>query len=1403
MHSVAANPGGSAYFEPFHYSQDRDWVMQLRSPGKAATASSSQLGNASLFEFLDGDLRPTFILDTEHSHVAYQNPALDHHVRASHSWDSAAFHRWALSLASSSTLGTLSFADQTWVGTRFRQRYIVVNSSCANEAPPTPAETPLVTPVGPSPPRTRERSATDLSVAVSDVFPRDSRRYSVASSSWHTIAASDDSSTPGGRIGLLDWTKYDMAGLSRHLRLVKRFAWATTSLGGMGAWSDVLRQVVVTIMANPEPRLLLWGDDRRMVYNEACITIFGQKHPRALGARVDEVWPEVWPDLAAVFEAVETEGRATKISNMPLILHRSGYDEETFWSFSLMPIIGPNGRTVGIVDEFTETTSQVVGDRRRNAILEINQLVAQVNTVKELWFEFLEGLEQYRDDVAYAMLYSSATNHDPSAVCQKSLPCYALEGSIGLPTGHPSVPSTFDMDDCMNEQRSLASACRQAVETGGVVTVQSKDATLPPDLALAIPGRVGGETVNTVCVLPIPDLFSNQQFAFLVLALSPRLPFNSEHAAFVHWLRDILAKSASTIFLPEEHRRARQRFEEVETSLAQQLRATALEAERVEARYAKIFQLAPVGMYAITPDSRTLFFNEAYLNISGIARHDVENGAEPGDAIHEDDLESVQACWLQCLQDKQPFMLEYRLKKLYFHIDPASGEEVAGETWVVCKAMPELDENGNVVHIQGYLIDISERKHHESIRIAQIENERSEARFARLAETAPLGMYLLKPDGKSIYLNDAYFDILGFTREEFEEAEKKGLGWGDQIHEDDVLRVTEAWRNLSEYGVPLDLEYRIKKQWRSSDPATGTEMTGPTWLQGTAVAEMGSDNKPIAVQGFVTEISLKKFSERLLAERLEEALETKRAADRFIDTISHEVLHTRKMQETWLTFDQMRNPLSAILQCADGMLTSLETSGMPVTGEDVIMSEETMKSLLDSAQTIILCAQHQKRIADDILTLSKLDSNLLVISPDQVSAPGLLEKSFKMYEAELERAGVDACLAIEKSYAELDINNVMVDSSRLLQVVINLLSNAIKFTQYAETRKITIYLGASTTRPTDNHHNASMIERRETRTEHTMTDEWGDGEDVYLQIAVEDTGRGLNEEELGHLFHRFQQASPKTYKQYGGSGLGLFISRELTELQGGQIGVTSEAGKGSIFAFYVKARRCIPGSDDFAAPSVKSPFLKAMPAPSWSRKSSIVSIDAAQSLAASIQSVQKPPLKHKVSAFTPTTPQQPTASSSLHVLVVEDNVINQRVMAQQLRRLGCTVHLANHGLEALEFLETTIHWHDPSRTLQDFAEPPSPRTLSSATPLSVVLMDLEMPVLGGLDCVKQIRELQAKGQLVRHVPVIAVTANARKEQITAAIEHGMDSVVTKPFRIPDLVPKMEELVQQIRARELE
>ncbi|KAI7545428.1 hypothetical protein KC317_g15719 [Hortaea werneckii] len=121
-------------------------------------------------------------------------------------------------------------------------------------------------------------------------------------------------------------------------------------------------------------------------------------------------------------------------------------------------------------------------------------------------------------------------------------------------------------------------------------------------------------------------------------------------------------------------------------------------------------------------------------------------------------------------------------------------------------------------------------------------------------------------------------------------------------------------------------------------------------------------------------------------------------------------------------------------------------------------------------------------------------------------------------------------------------------------------------------------------------------------------------------------------------------------------------------------------------------------------------------------------------------------------------------------------------MSQQLRRAGCVVHLANHGEECLSFLQQTT-----------FCE--------SATRLDIVLLDLEMPTMDGLTCIRHIRQRQAEGRISAHVPVIAVTANARSEQISVAIDAGMDSVVTKPFRIPELVPQMRNLIHEIEMQD--
>ena len=120
--------------------------------------------------------------------------------------------------------------------------------------------------------------------------------------------------------------------------------------------------------------------------------------------------------------------------------------------------------------------------------------------------------------------------------------------------------------------------------------------------------------------------------------------------------------------------------------------------------------------------------------------------------------------------------------------------------------------------------------------------------------------------------------------------------------------------------------------------------------------------------------------------------------------------------------------------------------------------------------------------------------------------------------------------------------------------------------------------------------------------------------------------------------------------------------------------------------------------------------------------------------------------------------------------------------------------MANHGLECLNFISQSSYSSEPTTPELEAPDDFSP------TPLSIVLLDLEMPTMDGLTCIRHIREKQLSGEILGHVPVIAVTANARSEQINSAIAAGMDEVVTKPFRIPELVPQMRRLVSEVLSR---
>lgn len=631
-----------------------------------------------------------------------------------------------------------------------------------------------------------------------------------------------------------------------------------------------------------------------------------------------------------------------------------------------------------------------------------------------------------------------------------------------------------------------------------------------------------------------------------------------------------------------------------------------------------------------------------------------------------------------------------------------------------------------------------------------------------MAELATVGMYDMALDGRLIGANNVFYEMCGLDRVDLSQISVKPFDVC--VVDEDLPALKKTLVRLVQEGKSQTAEIRLKTQWTETD-TTGDQIIAPRWVLATFMPVKNSEGIIQTFTGCLSDVSLQKWQLEKERQRKDEAIESKRQQENFIDMTSHE----------------MRNPLSAIVQCADavigclakaqelvellstkaddgGVSSSTPTSGLPSVYQEGV---QLLRDSIENAETIIACAQHQKRIVDDILTMSKLDSNLLSITPITVNPIHIAQEAFKMFEVEARRVDIDLTMVVDRSYTEMNIEFLDLDPSRLKQVLINLLTNALKFTKNGPTRNVSITMSASKSRPEDQVTSVQFIPRV------TEVAWQGDGSSlvpeenrIYLMFEVKDTGQGLTEEEKSSLFQRFVQANSKTHVKYGGSGLGLFISRRLTEMQNGAIGVASSPGQGSTFAFYIEAH--VPSQEAFQEARA------AAQAVGYILKTSTIMLGKNQSRG----------------PFTMAKPTKKLLAPQIEgVLLVEDNLINQQITRRDLLTSGCVVEVANHGLEALDKLENS------NRANGQF-------------PLSLVLMDIEMPVQDGLTCTRKIRELEKAGHFRGpRIPIIAVSANARMEQILEAKAAGCDDVLVKPFRIPELVEKMVIVTRQLEKSE--
>jgi signal transduction histidine kinase len=456
------------------------------------------------------------------------------------------------------------------------------------------------------------------------------------------------------------------------------------------------------------------------------------------------------------------------------------------------------------------------------------------------------------------------------------------------------------------------------------------------------------------------------------------------------------------------------------------------------------------------------------------------------------------------------------------------------------------DLASQVSSTMAFLVSMEEANKRQS----QLENKlaASEHHIRYMADHLDIGLEHLSLNGNVLWANEHYFKLI--DQKPTTDFGKLHLPFKSQVLEEDQPKMFAAWNAILEGHATHTTEFRMKK---SFIPPFGPPVPATVIVSAVPYLE---DGKVKSIMACMTDVSRLKWAEAWQTRAAQEAQEAKRQQSEFTDAISHEV----------------RNPLSAMLQLANSISGSLDGY------KDKEMSAEEYLHLIqeniEAAKTIVFCAQHQRNILDDVLVLSKMDFMLLSLSPSPVQPPNLVDNAVKMLQANISAADLKMTIKAHESIADLGVDWVMCDPLRVTQILINLLSNAIKFTRLESHRCVTLTYGVSIGEPKDSFKEGLVW--AETKTEHadaTLDEEWGDGKQLYLSFCVTDTGPGMTKEERARLFNRFQQASPKTSVVYGGSGLGLYISHTLTEKQNGSMGVASEPGKGSTFAFYIKVRQ--------------------------------------------------------------------------------------------------------------------------------------------------------------------------------------------------------------------------------------